>query len=165
MARTLVNSGETQLDSQYPELLRELTLLARAVGAGDDAEDVAQDTLLHARDKFGQLRDQDLLRPWLRRSAVRRAIATRRRIARWVSRESPSWAPDDVTLGLDVRTAIRRLPRGEQLALTLVYGLGYSQAEAAEALGVSRGTVATSLFRARRKLAHSLVDYWDRGGR
>lgn len=144
--------------------MRELTLLARAVGAGDEAEDVAQETLLNARGKIAQLRDPDLLRAWLRRSAVRRVMAYRRRAVRWASADALTWAPTDRSLGLDLRAAISRLPPGERQALSLVYSLGYSQAEAAAALGLSRGTVASSLFRARRKLAQELVDYRARGG-
>jgi RNA polymerase sigma-70 factor (ECF subfamily) len=67
-----------------------------------------------------------------------------------------------MTLSLDLRDAIRRLPKGERLALTLVYGLGYSQTEVAEALGVQRGTIATALFRARHKLASDLIEYRGR---
>ena len=163
MIATVSNVTEAEIDAAYPVLLHELTRLARAVGAGDDAEDIAQDTLLHAREKVGQLRSPDHLRPWLRRSAVRRATSSRQRLRRWVFQEGTSGAPADHTLGVDLRAAIDGLPRQERLALSLVYGLGYSQAEAAESLGVQRGTVATSLFRARQKLAIALVDYKERG--
>lgn len=150
---------DSAIDAQYESLLRELTLLCRAVGAGDEAEDLAQETILNGRDKVSQLRDGARLRAWLRHSAVRRVRAYQRRSWRLVAEDALTWAPIDHSLPIDLRAAIARLPRRERHALTLVYGLGYSQAEVADALGVSRGTIASSLFRARRKLAQTLVDY------
>ena len=41
----------------------------------------------------------------------------------------------------------------------LVYGLGYEQEEAATVMGVTRGTIATLLHRARKHLAERLVGY------
>lgn len=146
------------IDAEFSSLFDEMTSLARAVGAGSDAEDIAQETLLHARAKVEQLREPDRLRPWLRRSTVRRTLEKRRR--REVPLEERLLLPHrDLALGLDVRRAIAALPERERLAVTLVYALGYSQEEAAAALGVRRGTVASSLFRARTKLTHALVDY------
>ena len=159
-----VRASGTLIDLDYEALLHELTLLARAVGAGDDAEDVAQETLLNARDKLSQLRADDRLRPWLRQSAVRRVLAYRRRARRWVRGDDLVFAPGDVSLGLDIRAAIAHLPRRERQLLALVYGLGYSQQEAGDALGIARGTVASALFRARRTLAGVLIDYWTHGG-
>ena len=54
--------------------------------------------------------------------------------------------------------AIAGLPERERLAVTLVYGLGYRQDEAAELMGVASGTVYSSIWRARRKLARLLAD-------
>jgi DNA-directed RNA polymerase specialized sigma24 family protein len=65
-------------------------------------------------------------------------------------------APD---LGLDAAAAVARLPERERLAVVLVYGMGYRQDEAAGVLGVTRGTVAASLWKARRRLARDLADY------
>jgi RNA polymerase sigma-70 factor, ECF subfamily len=47
---------------------------------------------------------------------------------------------------------IDSLPRGEQLAAILFYREGLSVEQVAESLGVSSGTVKTSLFRARKHL-------------
>jgi len=155
----LVSIPSAPIDIEYAELFRELTLLARAVGAGLEAEDVAQETILHARTKIGQLREAERLRPWLRRSTVRRAGEARRRSTLGTAGTVQLLVPSDMTLGLDLRAAIARLPERERLATTLVYALGYSQQEAAEALGIRRGTIASSLSRARHKLAVELRDY------
>ena len=156
---------DSSIDLEYAALLRELTALARAVGAGDDAEDIAQETLVHGREKLSQLRDPTSLRPWLRRSAVRRVAARRQRQFATQQLDDRVWAPVDSSLGMDLAAAVASLPIRERQALGLVYGLGYSEAETAATLGIRRGTVASSLFRARRKLAMALADYRDRGGR
>ena len=41
-------------DSQYGALFGDLAALARALGAGADAEDVAQEALVHARGHLHQ---------------------------------------------------------------------------------------------------------------
>jgi len=56
-----------------------------------------------------------------------------------------------------VTRAIARLPERERVAVTLVFGLGYRQDEAAELMGVAAGTVYSSIWRARRKLARLLA--------
>ncbi len=68
-------------------------------------------------------------------------------------------APVPTDLGIDLAISIARLPTRERVVLTLVHGLGYSQQEVADALGIRRGTVAATLFHARRKLADWLIDY------
>ena len=55
--------------------------------------------------------------------------------------------------------AITKLPLRERVAVVLFYGLGYEQEEAAAVMGVTRGTVATLLHRARRHLAERLAGY------
>jgi RNA polymerase sigma-70 factor (ECF subfamily) len=58
---------------------------------------------------------------------------------------------------VDVAAAISGLPERERVAVTLVFGLGYRQDEAAELMGVAAGTVYSSVWRARRKLARLLA--------
>jgi RNA polymerase sigma-70 factor, ECF subfamily len=146
------------LDSQYSALFRDLVVLARALGAGGDSEDVAQEALLQARSRVDQLRDPHKLRAWVRRIAVRGAC--RARSARLdklddlaVERLPAASMPD-----VDVAAAIAGLPERERIALTLVFGLGYRQDEAAGLMGIAPGTVYSSIWRARRKLARLLAD-------
>jgi hypothetical protein len=63
-------------DSRYGAVFADLVTLARALGAGADAEDVAQEALLEARGHLKDLRDPDKLRAWVRRIAIRGAVAT-----------------------------------------------------------------------------------------
>ena len=145
-------------DSQYGALFGDLSDLARALGAGPDAEDVAQEALLDARSHLHQLRDPDKLRAWVRRIAVRGACRARRRHMADLAEEQVERLPVTELPNLDVATAIAGLPERERVAVTLVYGLGYRQDEAADLMGVAAGTVYSSIWRARRKLARVLAD-------
>jgi RNA polymerase sigma-70 factor (ECF subfamily) len=147
-------------DANYQRLFAELTTLCRALGAGAGAEDIAQEALLHARERQHQLRDDSKLEPWLRRIAARRTFDyLRRQRRRDVEPPARALLPVDPAISIDVSAAITRLPERERLAVVLVYGLGYEQEEAAAVMAVTRGTVATLLFRARRHLAETLAGY------
>lgn len=148
-----------EFDSAYGPLFRELRVLCRALGATSDADDIAQDVLLYGRAHLSQLRDDTKLRPWLGRMAIR--LVGRRRAARVQVADDKKmvYAPGHPELGIDMAAAIAELPPRERLAVTLVYGLGFHQEEAAQLLGVRRGTIAALLWRSRDRLAHALRDY------
>jgi RNA polymerase sigma-70 factor (ECF subfamily) len=145
-------------DSRYAALFRDLVALARALGAGPDAEDVAQDALLHARSRLHQLRDPEKLRAWVRTMAVRGASRARRRRVAEAGPGQIERLPLIELPDVDVAGAIASLPERERVAVTLVFGLGYRQDEAAELMGIAAGTVYSSIWRARRKLARLLAD-------
>jgi RNA polymerase sigma-70 factor (ECF subfamily) len=146
-----------RFDSRYAALFSDLVALARALGAGPDAEDVAQDALLHARSRLHQLRDPEKLRAWVRTMAVRGACRARRRHRFGLGAEHVELLPATELPDVDVAAAIAGLPDRERVAVTLVFGLGYRQDEAAELMGVAAGTVYSSIWRARRKLARLLA--------
>jgi RNA polymerase sigma factor (sigma-70 family) len=145
-------------DSQYGALFGDLVALARALGAGSDAEDVAQEALLEARSHLHQLRDPEKLRAWVRSIAVRGACRARRRYLADLGAEQIERLPVTELPNVDVAAAIAGLPERERVAVTLVYGLGYRQDEAADLMGIAAGTVYSSIWRARRKLARVLAD-------
>ena len=146
------------IDAEYAALFQELSRLCLALGAGGSADDIAQDVLLEGRAKIAQLRDVARLRPWLRTIAVRRVIRLRARSWRTMGDE-PVFVPLDPDLGLDAAAAVARLPLRQRVAVVLVYGLGYHQDEAAAMLGLTRGGVASTLWKARRTLARDLAPY------
>ena len=150
-------TGE-EFDERYPRLFAELTRLGQALGAGYDAEDIAQEVLLEGRRHLAQLREGDKLRAWLRRMMVRACHRHRGRFRANSLGTAVSYVPLDRTGELDLGIAVARLPPRERLAVTLVYGLGYAQAEAADAMGITRGGLATALFKARARLAGELAD-------
>jgi RNA polymerase sigma-70 factor (ECF subfamily) len=144
-------------DSQYEALFRDLVAVARALGAGEDAEDVAQEALLQARRRLHQLRDPARLQAWVRRIAIRGACRARDRRLDNLDAEQIERLPLTDMPDLDVPAAIAALPERERLAVTLVFGLGYRQDEAAQLMGVAAGTIYSSVWRARRKLARWLA--------
>jgi RNA polymerase sigma factor (sigma-70 family) len=133
-------------DAAYARLFDELCALCRALGAPDEAQDVAQEALLYGRAHLRDLRDERNLRPWLRRIAARGAAQARRRRLPSLDGTEPSYVPVDLEAKLDCSAAAARLPERERFAIALVYGLGYPQEEAAQVLGIARGTVAASLL-------------------
>jgi RNA polymerase sigma-70 factor (ECF subfamily) len=152
-----------RFDADYNRYFADLTALCRALGAGASAEDIAQDAILHARERHDQLRDESKLEPWLRRIAARRTFQFLRRQQRRQLQdgEGPvvAFLPSDPSVSVDVSAAITHLPERERAAVVLVYALGYEQEEAAAVMNVTRGTVATLLHRARRHLAERLAAY------
>lgn len=161
-ANVLVGVRE-RFDADYNRFFADLTALCRALGAGSSAEDIAQDAILHARERHDQLRDESKLEPWLRRIAARRTFEFLRHQRRHEFRDADgpevAFLPSDPTIAVDVSAAITRLPERERVAVVLVYALGYEQEEAAAVMNVTRGTVATLLYRARRHLAERLAAY------
>ncbi len=158
---TALVGARDRVDADYNQLFADLTTLCRALGAGASAEDIAQESILHAREHQDQLRDPDKLRPWLRRIAARRTFEHLRRQRDHQSPDDPvvAFLPTDPSLSVDVSAAITRLPERERVVVVLVYALGYEQEEAAAVMNVTRGTVATLLHRARRHLAEHLAAY------
>jgi DNA-directed RNA polymerase specialized sigma24 family protein len=161
------NLETSAFDARYAELLADLRRVCRAMGAGPDAEDVAQEVLVYGRSRLDELQDDAKLVPWLRRIAVRSTL-------RSLGRQRDDRGAGDllvdpklalVDLGLDEQAALRGLGSRQQQLVRLVYFGGYRQEEVANMLGISRGTVAKTLWLARRALAHALADYERRGRR
>ena len=150
------------LDAAYQRHFADLARLCRALGAGHDSEDLAQEVMMFARAHVQDVRDPAKLEGWLRAIAVRKTyrLKSRRPFAQLSGEEMV--APVDTDLPIDLAVTIARLPSRERAVLTLVHGLGYSQPDAAEALGIRRGTVAATLSHARAKLATWLIEY-ERG--
>ncbi|HWG94629.1 MAG TPA: sigma-70 family RNA polymerase sigma factor [Mycobacteriales bacterium] len=138
----------------------------RTLGAGDEAEDVAQEVFLSfAR---AQVPAQEA-RGWLcvaaAHTALNRLRSGRRRSAREeaVAATSVTVAPDvadDVVVREErrrVRAALARLPRTQAVALVLRHS-GLSYADVAAALDLSPTSVGTTVRRAenalRKELSH-----------
>jgi RNA polymerase sigma factor CnrH len=144
-------------------------LIARIIGDDDEALDVLQDVFVAAH---GSLRRFDMARPmraWLARIAINKARDWRRRraVRRLISTVLPIERASDIadnqpaidTLAADreelrqVGAAIATLPTNLRETLVLRAIEGMSQAETAEALGISEKAVETRLYRARQRLA------------
>jgi RNA polymerase sigma factor (sigma-70 family) len=91
----------------------------------------------------------------LSRSGVRRAIAERRARQRMRIPDA-GVVPEQAAGSADVDRAVEALPRRQREVVVLRYLLDLNTKEAAEVLGVSEGTVKSSLAAARSTLADSL---------
>jgi RNA polymerase sigma factor (sigma-70 family) len=139
-----------------------LGVARRVLRDGHAADDAFQCVFLVLARKAGALRQPDSLAPWLHGTAYRTALrartdAARRRVH---ERQAPTeqWAADPAedVAWQDLRPVldeeIDHLPARYRVPVVLCYLQGLTNAEAAEALGCSRGTIATRLARARERL-------------
>ena len=152
----------TQLYSaQYRSLVRLAALLLRDVGA---AEEVVQDSFVAMHGSWRRLRDPDLALAYLRQAVVNRSrSALRHRSVE--QRHAPAPMPDQASAEHgaletlereDVIRALHRLPRRQREVLVLRYYVDLSEAQIADAIGISRGAVKSHASRGMATLRVSL---------
>ncbi len=132
------------------------------VGDRPTAEDVVQDafTALHGR----RLSDPDNVLPYVRTAVLNgcRSVLRKRRRPFAAPAPEPVWSAESaVLLGEDRRAvflALRELPRRQREALVLRYYLDLSEAEIAETMRISRGTVKSTTARGLAALARKLEE-------
>jgi RNA polymerase sigma factor (sigma-70 family) len=137
------------------------------LGDRDAAADAVHDTLLIARERAGQLRDPERLRPWLyaiARNECLRALRDRRRTAGLdeAVEVSDDSADLDAALRADelrelVWSAAAALNPGEREVLELAVRHGLEGADLGDALGVSANHASALLSRARTQLERALA--------
>lgn len=145
-----------------PLIVRAVRLV---VGSGSAvAEDAAQEALLEVRRSLPQLRNVAAAPAWAMRIASRVALRTARREARLsfagrradpVPEVVADTHPSDM---LELKEAFDRLPPRVRATAVLRLFIGLSEAETAEALGCSVGTVKSQLHEARRRLSRELSE-------
>src|SRR2546427_1952539 len=158
----------------FEERLAECGPLAYRVARGvlrnaADAEDVAQEALLRAYRKFDRLRDRNRFRAWLVRITFRLALdglrSGKRRELRDTLWSQPEHHPraataEDLAASSEFQAhlddALAELPEKLRLVLLLAAMEGHTIDEIAGMLGISTGTVKSSIFYARRQLAEKL---------
>jgi RNA polymerase sigma factor (sigma-70 family) len=135
-----------------------LGVARNVLGHRQDAEDVFQATFLVLARKAGSVREQGSLGSWLHGVAYRLALkarsaaAARRRHESGAPGRPPGISPDDLTwreLSAVLHEELERLPDRYRAPLVLCYLEGMTQDEAAEHLGLARGTLKGRLERAR----------------
>jgi RNA polymerase sigma-70 factor (ECF subfamily) len=166
MARRL-GRDERLLRTLYTEHGGPLLGYAERLTGGDrqQAEDVVQETLIRAWRNAERL-EAGSARPWLfrvaRNIAIDRARARRSRIADAPADVVEAVAgPDDLDSALlawQIADALRSLSPDHRRVTVEVYYRGRSVAEAADVLGVPRGTVQSRTFYALRALRVALEE-------
>lgn len=167
-AEEVTLDADTALEELYAahwrRLVRLAVLLLRDQGA---AEEVVQDAFVAMHGRWRTLRDPDRALAYLRQTVVNRsrsALRHRGVVERYVARQSPGDAladpADAPALAGDRRTAVldamRALPTRQREVLALRHYLELSEAEIAEALGISRGSVKAHASRGSAALRATL---------
>src|SRR4249920_1435586 len=145
---------------QHERLFQALYLLT---GDRHEADDLAQEALLRAYERWDRVASMDSPTGYVYRTAVnlhrsrRRALVVRaRRIFATVPAEDLS---GPVSASQDVRRALVQLPQGQREALILVEWLGLESEEAGRVLGIDASSVRGRLHRARSSLRDQLGDH------
>jgi RNA polymerase sigma-70 factor (sigma-E family) len=163
--RGAVEPGET-FEELYRREFAGLLRVARLLGLNQpSAEDVVQEAFMRIHARAQPLDDASRVGAYLRVSVVnaarshhrRRAVRLRHRRVADVRPDVP--ADEAFLLGeqyASVAAAVRALPARQQRVVVLRYWSGMSEAEIADALGVSAGTVKSTASRALAKLTRRL---------
>jgi RNA polymerase sigma-70 factor (sigma-E family) len=123
-----------------------------------DAEDLVQSALAKTYQAWDRIEDRNALDGYVRRAMVNTHISwwRRRRVDEYPTDEIPDQPAAD-TLGTSelhdtLQRAINRLPQRMRAAVVLRYFEDMTEAEVADILGVSQGTVKSTVSRAVAKL-------------
>jgi RNA polymerase sigma-70 factor, ECF subfamily len=162
------------LSAHFDALYR--TALYLCSGQRADAEDLMQDAMVRAFQHFRELRDPAAGKSWLFTILVRanlnRLRAQRRRVessisdltepefeqalASWTSMETSDDSFDLPSLRQHLAAALSTLDDQLRAVIWLSDVEGFRQREIANQLDIPEGTVASRLFRARRRLREQL---------
>lgn len=128
----------------------------RILGSRSEAEDVAQDTMVKAYLRWGRV--QSHARPWVCRVAVNGSLGiVRRRRRRHTATERHGGPATDVADRVDLQRLLTSLSRRQRDVVVLRYLADLSEAEVAEELGISVGTVKTHAHRGLEALRQHLA--------
>ena len=148
--------GPRTLEDLYREhRMRFVRLAILLVDDPATAEDVVQEAFTGLHRHWGRLRDENAALGYLRTAVVNgsRSVLRRRRTAREYTPPHTADARSAESLAMlsaehqAVVSALGQLPRRQREVLVLRYYGGLSEAEIAEATGISRGTVKSTASR------------------
>ncbi len=138
-------------------------LLLQLCGKADQADDLAQETLLRAWQRLSQLRDANAFSGWLRRMAVHHFIDSRRRLRLEIDEKAEldgsvsDDPPTDLAVGakIDLERALAMLTAAERLCIVLNLGEGLSHGEIEQMTKLPLGTVKSHIARGIQKVRRS----------
>jgi RNA polymerase sigma-70 factor (sigma-E family) len=143
--------------SEYSSLCRLAYLLTGDAGR---AEEIVMEAFVRSISRWRAVREP---RTYVRRSVIN--LCSNRRRRAWLERHAPTPReavssppePDD-----EVWAAVRQLPARQRATVALRYWDDMSEADIADTLGCSTGTVKSQLAKARATLARALGDQEER---
>jgi len=151
-------TGSVGFDESFADLYKIAYRVAyRILGNRAEAEDVAQDTLSKAYSRWWRLRNDP--ERWVSRASANRAIDL------WRKRRTQELSPADLQRAQDgepvlerlaLVDALSRLSRRQREVVVLRYLAGYPEADVAEILDCSVGSVKTHASRGLSNLRSTL---------
>ena len=158
-------AAERQVTALYQAHALSLARLALLMlGDADAAQDVVQDAFFGLYRRWDKLASADAAPAYLRASVLngcRTALRRRSRPAFPAAEQSLESAEASVLHTEEQRgvlAAVRRLPARQREAVVLRYYLEMSEDQAAQAMGVARGTVKSATSRGLAALARMLEE-------
>jgi RNA polymerase sigma-70 factor (ECF subfamily) len=144
-----------------------LNIAFRIVGSIDEAQDVLQESFLDAFNKIKDFRQETTFGLWLKQIVIHRSInLLRKRKLEWVEMQDDQLenipdeeAEDDEEQLLkvaQVKEAMKELPEGYRVVLSLYLLEGYDHEEIGQILNIAENTSRTQFLRAKRKLSEIL---------
>ena len=156
---------ETMFRTQYPRLV---SLGVAMTGRRDVANDLAQETMLRAHRRWGDVSTFDAPAAWCRKVMVnllidhhRSATAERIAVERLGARDQLASPAPDIDRWWDI---VGPLPERQRMIVTLYYADDLAVDEIADTLGLTAGAVKASLFKARTSLRRRLDAEEDNNG-
>lgn len=143
------------VNSRGRALLRTAYLLTGNIA---DAEDLVQSALAKTYQAWGRIEDRAAIDGYVRRAIVNTHISwwRRRKVDEYPTDEVPDQPVADTSGNSELhdvlQRAIDRLPQRMRAAVVLRFFEDMTEAEVAEVLGVSQGTVKSTVSRAVAKL-------------
>ncbi len=145
--------AEAFVREHYPAVLR---LAVRLTGQLEDAEDIAQETFIAARQKIGSYRGHSTLRTWIHKIAFNeyRQWRRKRKTLPLIDLDRPATDSDIEAFeaGHILMNAMQSLPDKQREAFVLFEVEQLSMNEVAHVLGVPAGTAKARVFYARQNL-------------
>lgn len=171
LARRLVQGDQAAMQ-QFVELFQRKVFQYTWLMCGhrEDAEEVAQDTLLKVFENWEQLRDPENIKPWVFRIARNCCMLKRRKSAfapaeelpiHDVPVESAAVGPDEILLRKEIHAelerALRAIPESYRAVILLRDLEEMSTAETASLLEITEDNVKQRLHRGRAMLRKALA--------
>lgn len=143
---------------EHPRLLASLVFIA---GDLESARDATDEAFARALAQWNRVKAMASPAGWTYRVALNLVKRRHRRAAlerRLLGHERPDHAPQIPEPAVELWDAVRRLPERQRTAVVLRYLGDLPELEVASAMGVTRGTVASTLASARANLGLALFD-------
>jgi RNA polymerase sigma-70 factor (sigma-E family) len=160
--RTALSSSSSEAEFTAYVQERRAALFATAfhlTGDRHEAEDLLQSALFSTYRAWDRISDKAAVGGYLRRTMTNLHISAwrRRKLNEYPTEELPETASDtDAMRGTELRAvlwqALSRIPEPQRTMLVLRYYEGRTDPEIAEILGISVGTVKSSIWRSLRRL-------------